>query len=267
MTKRTKYIYILGSIAIGVILAAIVLLALFAGGGTGSKKPSLVIMSGSQEFVHDGTAHTDDHWELVGGELSDGQRILVDMTGSRTDAGTGKNTFSAKVVDGNGSDVSSDYSIEYRFGTLTVKPIGITVSTLSGTKVYDGTALACPEYKVTSKTGLLAGHKFTRVEMPAERVDVGVSENYISEIVVSDGTREVTSNYTFAYHYGELTITPRNLTIRSGSAEKAYDGLPLICDEWELVSFTQPVGGKAPIPLPKSSCTTAQKTSRTTTRS
>jgi len=220
------------------------MLVLFAGGLLDTKKTVLFFSSGSEEFLYDGSAHNSGKWKLVEGSLPTGSSVSANFVGSRTDVGTSPNTFAVKIQNSEGNEITSDYDIKYQFGEITVKPLSISISTLSGHKVYDGTPLVCQEWEITSETGLIEGHTIQNVVMPAEITDVGVTENYISEIFVSDGKNNVTSNYNFNYHFGKLTVTLRNLTVRSGSAEKDYDGLPLTCEVWEIVSITKPVGGQ-----------------------
>ena len=243
MTKRTKWIYLIGLTVMIVIGVSAVLIGLLAAGLLDTKKPVLTISTESAEFSYDGEAHTNSQWTLVGGTLSAGRSLTVEVTGSRTDVGSSDNTCVARVLTDAGIDVTADYELSYQFGTLSVLPRPVTVSTLSSTKVYDGEPLTCPEWEITSESGLLPQHSMQSVVMPAERTEVGASENYISEVLVRDGERDVTANYSFTYHFGELTVTPRNLTVRSGSAEKQYDGEPLVCGDWELVSVTQQVSG------------------------
>ncbi len=243
MEKRKKLIFLLSSLALGLAAVLIVLLILTASGVLDISKPKLVISSASESFVYDGEAHTCEKFELVSGDLQPGQRISAVFTGTCTDAGTCENTFSAQVKDASGADVTGNYSIEYRYGTITVEPRPISVSTSSATKMYDGEPLSCPQWKIVSETGLLDGHKVEKVVLPASQTDAGICENYVSEIVIKAGEKDVTANYAFTYFPGELTVTPRTLTVRSGSASKNYDGTPLLCGEWEVVSATQPVTG------------------------
>lgn len=243
MEKRKKLIFLLSSLALGLAVVLIVLLILTASGVLDISKPKLVISSASESFVYDGETHSFEQFELVSGNLQAGQQISAVFTGACTDAGTYENTFTAQVLDVRGADVTANYSIEYRFGTLTIEPRPISVSTSSATKMYDGEPLSCPQWKIVSETGLVEGHTVEKAVLPASQTDAGICENYVSEMVIKDGEKDVTANYAFTYFPGELTVTPRTLTVRSGSASKNYDGTPLLCGEWEVVSATQPITG------------------------
>lgn len=242
MEKRKKLIFLVSSLALGLAIVLIVLLILTASGVLETGKQKLVVSSASESFVYDGEEHTCEQFTLISGSLAEGQQLSAAFTGSRTDAGTADNTFVVTVEEA-GADVTALYSIEYRYGTLTVEPRPVSVSTSSATKVYDGEPLTCPQWQIVSETGLIEGHRVERAVLPASQTEAGVSENYVSEIVVTDGSKDVTNNYAFTYFAGELTVTPRTLTVRSGSASKDYDGTPLRCEEWELVSATKPIEG------------------------
>lgn len=55
MVKRSKIIYIVGSLLIGVVSLLAVLFALIAGGGVGGVQTKLVFESESAERIYDGT--------------------------------------------------------------------------------------------------------------------------------------------------------------------------------------------------------------------
>lgn len=243
MEKSKKWIYFLGSLAIGMIAAIAVLLVLTISGVLDGGKIKLTLVSGSEEFQYDGTAHTYEIYELKAGKLQNGHKISAVFTGNRTEVGKSENTFTVSIKDEGGADVTSQYTLQYTFGEITITPRPVSVSTASGTKVYDGTALSCPDWEIVSETKLLEGHTVAKAVLPAQRTDVGVSENYVSEFSVTDGVRDVTGNYVFTFYPGELTVTPRRLTVRSFSATKDFDGTPLTCGEWEIVSVTKPLDG------------------------
>ena len=104
MVKRSKIIYIVGSLLIGVVSLLAVLFALIAGGGVGGAQTKLVFESESAEKVYDGTPLTCVKWKLTSGELKKGYEIKATVTGTQTDAGTGENSFSAPLTDKNGKD-------------------------------------------------------------------------------------------------------------------------------------------------------------------
>lgn len=93
MVKRSKIIYIVGSLLIGVVSLLAVLFALIAGGGVGGVQTKLVFESESAEKVYDGTPLTCVKWKLTSGELKKGYEIKATVTGTQTDAGNGRKLF------------------------------------------------------------------------------------------------------------------------------------------------------------------------------
>jgi hypothetical protein len=68
-------------------------------------------------------------------------------------------------------------------------------------------------------------------------VDVGIYYNKITAVVIVDEAgNDVTAMYSIQYHEGAMTIQARPVTIQIGSAEKIFDGKPLTCDTWTVVS-------------------------------
>ena len=207
----------------------------------------VTIRTASAEKVYDGTPLTAEGAQMTSGELLDGHTLSVEATGTRTEAGEGRNTFSAKVTDADGADVTANYAFLEDLGTLKVTPIEISVSSGSAEKVYDGTPLTCDEYTVSSATKLLEGHTVTEAVMPSSQTDAGVTSNTITQLVICDEDgRDVSNTYNVRYFYGTLLVRPMPITVRSGSASKVYDGTPLTCngeDDWEFTSIYRPIEG------------------------
>ncbi|HJB92436.1 MAG TPA: transglutaminase-like domain-containing protein [Candidatus Borkfalkia stercoripullorum] len=200
----------------------------------------IVLSTPDAKKEYDGTPLTSGGYEVVAEDLLEGHSVQVEVTGSRTETGESPNAAEVTVTDAGGNDVTANYAVTVREGTLTVTPVAVTVMTYSDMKVYDGEPLDCPEYTVS---GLWEGDTFS-ADLPAWQTDVGQCENIVADYAVRDREgNDVTGRYEFTFHYGELTVTPRIIAVRSGDASKQYDGEPLTCPEWEIVSITQPVQG------------------------
>ena len=113
MVKRSKIIYIVGSLLIGVVSLLAVLFALIAGGGVGGVQTKLVFESESAEKVYDGTPLTCVKWKLTSGELKKGYEIKATVTGTQTDAGTGENFFSVSLVNESGEELKSGRFVQH----------------------------------------------------------------------------------------------------------------------------------------------------------
>ena len=182
----------------------------------------------SANKVYDGTALT------AGGKIEgivDGENVEFKVTGSQTNKGTSKNTYSLKW---NGSAIETNYKLEKEsIGDLTVteqtidpgedpdKPnpnySGVTINNPSNS-VYDG-----KEHKwspaVTDKEGnaLVEGTDYT--------VEYSTSDftNVTGTITVTiTGIGNYTGTVTRTYE-----ITPKAYTVTTDSAKKVYDGTAL----------------------------------------
>ena len=185
----------------------------------------------SAKKVYDGTALT------AGGKIEgivDGEDVEFKVTGSQTNKGTSKNTYSLKW---NGSAIETNYKLEKEStGDLTVTEqtidpgkdpdnpnpnySGVTINKPSN-KVYDG-----KEHKwspaVTDKEGnaLVEG---TDYEVTYSTSDF---RNVTGTITVTiTGIGNYTGTVTRTYE-----ITPKAYTVTTESAKKVYDGTALTAD-------------------------------------
>ena len=186
------------------------------------------VTTDSANKVYDGTALT------AGGKIEgivDGENVEFKVTGSQTNKGTSKNTYSLKW---NGSAIETNYKLEKEsIGDLTVteqtidpgkdpdKPnpnySGVTINNPSN-KVYDG-----KEHKwspaVADKEGnaLVEG---TDYEVAYSTEDF---TNVTGTITVTiSGIGNYTGKVTRTYE-----ITPKAYTVTTDSANKVYDGTAL----------------------------------------
>lgn len=231
-SKARIVLYIVGPAVIGVAVLLVVLFVLIAGGAVDATQTKLVFSSASNEFIYDGTAHTDDTWTLVDGQLRDGHEAVVVVSGSRTDVGTVENSFSVTIRDGNGADVTDYYEIEYQPGTLTVEAADLFIASAGAEKVYDGTPLTCEEYSVTGGS-LALGHRI-EAAFGASITDAGTALNEFAVQVLDENGEDKTYNYDLILTSGVLTVTRRPVTLLSASDEKMYDGTALTADGYEL---------------------------------
>ena len=119
-------------------------------------------------------------------------------------------------------DVTSWFTnIEVKTGTITIIPAPLTVTTGSGSKVYDGTALTNSEATISGLVGDDAG-KVT-VTATGTITDAGSATNTCT----IDWGAVKAGNYTVTENLGTLTVEPAPITIQTGSETKAFDGYPL----------------------------------------
>ena len=197
---------------------------------TVTKRPvTLKSESASKKF--DGTALTRPNVTITAGDFVKGEVESVEATGSITEAGTTKNTIQINGVAGKYKE--DNYEITKDEGTLTITKIDqkVTFTAASDHKEYDGTALS---NEAVTMSGLPAGYNFTASAVGSV---THVNEGKVKNVVNKDSVhiykegKDVTNQFAdIQYTDGELSITPRKLTLISASDQKQYDGTPLTKD-------------------------------------
>ena len=197
----------------------------------------LTITTGSASKPYDGTALTNEEVSITG--LVNSEIARVTATGTITEVGSATNTYSIDWVTGS----ASNYTITEELGTLTITENSdkVTLTAASGTKVYDGKALT--NAAVTAE-GLPEG--FT-IEATASgsQTDAGNSKNVVNDgykIFDADGNDKTASFTNVSKVEGTLTVTPKEVTITTGSGSKAYDGTPLTNAEVSIEGLVEGEG-------------------------
>lgn len=197
---------------------------------------SITLSTSSGKKVYDGTPLTTPGWKQVQGKLLDGHSIEMSVTASQTEVGSSQNEGTARILDEDGKDVSNLYNIQYQFGTLEIQSIPLYIRTGSARKVYDGTPLDCLQWELTG--GDLPAGASIVPKRSTTATQVGSTANVVQLTVLDENGADITFRYRFVYEYGTLNIQPRTITIRTGSAEKPFDGTPLRCHDYELIKGT-----------------------------
>ena len=155
----------------------------------------------------------------------------VTVTGSQLNVGTSGNVPSnALIVNGNGTDVTRNYAITYKEGTLEVTPKPITITAEGAEKVYDGKPLTKDAY---TNTDPAEGDFISSVKLTGSQTNVGSSDNVPSDALIRNKAGDdVTANYAITYKNNTLTVTPKRIVITGGDAEKVYDGTELTNDDF-----------------------------------
>ncbi len=119
----------------------------------------------------------------------------------------------------------------------------IVVTANSKTKTYDGHALTGTDVGYTY-TGTVKTGDTLVVTLTGEQKDVGKIDNQVKSVRVYRGTTDVTKEYAFGAHVdGKLEVTPATVTMKSASATKTYDGMPLTkTDEMVITGFADGEG-------------------------
>ena len=146
------------------------------------------------------------------------------------------------VSDEPGYDVlMNSYEITWVHGMLTVTPREVHIRPADASKQYDGEPLYAMDfvYCDSSPYEFVFGHKVT-VSYSGSITELGTTSSRIvsGSIRVTDAKgNDVLQNYKIvATERGTLTVYPRPITIKTKDAEKEFDGSPLTCPIYSIVS-------------------------------
>ena len=197
---------------------------------------SVTLTSTDDEKVYDGTPLTNDKVTVGGDGFATGEGVTCDFTGSQTDVGESKNTFTFEANAGTNKD---NYTFEVAFGTLKVTPVTakvtVTITEKSGTATYDGKEHIVSGYESMTADNPLYDEDSVEenptVMWAAKGTDVG---EYPVGIVAGDfkNTNANFTNVEFVVVDGALEITPAPVTLQAPIASKTYDGEPLKAEDY-----------------------------------
>ncbi len=162
--------------------------------------------------------------------------------GSAVAAGTDAGEYAMGISDKNFKNVSPNFD-NVRFvvtdGALTIKPLAIELTAGSDSKEYDGSALTCGEYTISSGA-FVEGEGLDAVTVEGSQTLVGSSDNVIKEYKLKANTKAV--NYVISLVPGKLTVTDRSelyaISVEANSAGKMYDGEPITAEGFKALEFT-----------------------------
>ena len=158
---------------------------------------------------------------------------------SATDVGTYTNniTGAAKVTDAAGSDVTSEFDIEIKDGSLVIDPAEVTIKPKDASKPYDGMSLVASEF---TATGFIGGDGVEGVSYGGSQLNFGESESTIAGFAAAGSTK--LANYRIALGKGKLEVTANVekvvVTIRENSATFPYDGEAKTVEGYEVAKIS-----------------------------
>lgn len=196
----------------------------------------ITIETFSQTKVYDGDPLFEYGHRIIEGSLVLDHFTRNDSAIGITDVGIIDNILTVTIKNIAFEDFTYNYEITYQYGKLEVTPRPITIKTASSEKMYDATPLFNLNYDLIDGT-LLNGH-FLVIDDYIEIINVSEIDNIILIKVYSQEYDDVSQNYFITYNYGKLKITPRPITILTGSDSKVYDDTPLYNDEFSLIECT-----------------------------
>ena len=191
----------------------------------------VTLTSASDSKVYDGNALTNDAVTVGGDGFAKGEGATYKVTGSQTNAGSSKNTFSYKLKD---NTKAENYTITTSEGTLTVTAaeteVVVTITGKTDTVKYDGGKHSVEGYTVSINNSLYKETDFTfNGSKKAEGTNAGEYKMGLTESQFTNTSKNFT-NVKFEVTDGYVKITPREVTLTSASDSKKYDGNALTND-------------------------------------
>lgn len=177
-------------------------------------KRKVTLTTGSDEKTYDGTPLTKAGVTVSGDKFVDGEVSDIKATGSRTDAGTSKNTLSYNKLSG---FKDGNYEIKEILGDLTVKKANtLTVSATGYKGIYDGnshSASAIPSVSKGTTVYYQTDEGQWTTKVPSIK-DVG--EKTVSVKAENPNYETATAGPV------TLQVTPKEVTVTARNKEKVY---------------------------------------------
>ena len=198
-------------------------------------KRSVKLTSASDKKVYDGNALTKKEVTVGGDGFAKDEGATYNVTGTQTNVGSSDNTFTYTLNKGTKAD---NYTIEKTEGTLKVTPVTdkvtVTITGLNKTVTYDGEEHSVFGYDATPSNKLYNPKEDMQFEgfdedMTAKGTDAGTHTMGLTADQFHNKDNGNFTNVTFVVEKdGYVKIDPRPVTLTSGSAERVYNGKPLM---------------------------------------
>lgn len=192
----------------------------------------VVIASEGGRRVYNGQPLTNPNYKFTTGSFVDGEVSEVKTTGTITEVGSVDNTIVYTTTD---KFDANNYDITLTPGKLEITPVTaevvVTITENGGSAKYDGTEKTVTGYDAVSSNLLYTANDYRfSGDATIKGTDAGT---YDMNLVPGnfENTNPNFKNVRFEIVDGTLVISPRVLTITSGSDKKEYDGTPLTSSE------------------------------------
>ena len=202
--------------------------------GTLTVTPRVVVIeSEGGRRVYNGQPLTNPTYKFTTGSFVDGEVSEVKTTGTITEVGSVDNTIVYTTTD---KFDANNYDITLTPGKLEITPVTaevvVTITENSGSAKYDGTEKTVTGYEVTSISDPL--YKESDFTFSGDATIKGTDAGTYDMNLAPEDFKNINGNFKtvrFVINDGTLVISPRTLTITSGSDSKEYDGTPLTSSE------------------------------------
>lgn len=203
---------------------------------------TITVEANSTSATYDGGTHSAAGLKttefVVGGKAYTVSGLSTEDP-SAADAGTYTNnvTGTAKVSDAAGNDVTSEFAVEIKDGSLVIGPAEATIRPKDASKPYDGTPLVASEFEAA---GFVGGDGVAGVTYGGSQTDAGESGSAIAAYEAAGSTK--LANYRITLGEGRLEVTANAekvvVTIRENSATFPYDGEAKTAEGYEVAKIS-----------------------------
>ena len=203
---------------------------------------TITVEANSTSATYDGGTHSAAGLKttefVVGGKAYTVSGLSTEDP-SAADAGTYTNnvTGTAKVSDAAGNDVTSEFAVEIKDGSLVIGPDEATIRPKDASKPYDGTPLVASEFEAA---GFVGGDGVAGVTYGGSQTDAGESGSTIAAYEAAGSTK--LANYKITLGEGRLEVTANAekvvVTIRENSATFPYDGEAKTAEGYEVAGIS-----------------------------
>ncbi len=198
-------------------------------------KRDINVTTSSEKWVYDGESHSSSSVE-ADDLVKDHKVSASGNIAALTNVGKTENSFSVNITDGTGVDVSSNYEINYIYGTIEIEKRPISFKPQELSVVYDGTAHTSSAIELVNDSDLLSGHSYSVSGNITDPLTNAVTGEYsISDsavIKIMNGDTDVTENYKIDRSVkGNVKIAKLSLSVAPSGLTKVYDTKPISSDE------------------------------------
>lgn len=203
---------------------------------------TITVEANSTSATYDGGTHSAAGLKttefVVGGKAYTVSGLSTEDP-SAADAGTYTNnvTGTAKVSDAAGNDVTSEFAVEIKDGSLVIGPAEATIRPKDASKPYDGTPLVASEFEAA---GFVGGDGVAGVTYGGSQTDAGESGSTIAAYEAAGSTK--LANYKITLGEGRLEVTANAekvvVAIRENSATFPYDGEAKTAEGYEVAKIS-----------------------------
>ena len=192
----------------------------------------VTLTSATDSKTYDGTALTNSKVTVSSDGFADGEGASYTVTGTQTNAGNSVNSFTYSL---NSGTKASNYNISTFNGSLVINRAPMSIN-ITSSKTYDSSVFPYT-IKDGDITGLVSGDNLTAGAITTTGT---IAMTYSVEtthwtVTTPVSTSNGISNYEVSFTVS-LTITKRDISIRSDDATKVYDGNALTKNTYAVSS-------------------------------